>query len=366
MLRFLLEKEFKQFARNSFLPKLVIMFPIMIMVVLPWVATMDISGVSLSVVDKDNSSLSKRLIRKIEASKYFSICNISSSHTKAINDMEYGKSDIILELPNDFSNKINRGESVQVLVLANSVNGTKGSLGSNYLSSIISGFASELAAENGYTNSSGANLSVYNLYNPTLNYRQFMIPSFMVIIILMLCGFLPALNIVSEKEKGTIEQINVTPVGKFQFIMAKLIPYWIIGFVVVSICFLLSWIIYGFIPLGSFVVIYAAVAVFVLVMSSFGLIVSNYSQTMQQSMMVMFFFVLVFNLMSGLFTPVRSMPDWAQWIAALSPPRYFVDIMRGVYQKGCSFADLWTQFAWLLAFAVVLGAFAIFSYRKRA
>ena len=225
-------------------------------------------------------------------------------------------------------------------------------MGSSYLASIITSFDSKITTR--------------NLFNQTLNYKQFMIPALIAVLIILLCGFLPALNIVSEKESGTIEQINVTPVGKFQFIMAKLIPYWVIGVLVLTMCFFLSWLVYGYVPSGSFFVIYCGVILFILVISSFGLIISNFSQTMQQSMLVMFFFMLIFNLMSGLFTPVRSMPEWAQYISAFIPPKYFINIMRGVYQRGCGFADLWQQFAALGGFAILMGVTAIISYRKRS
>jgi ABC-2 type transport system permease protein len=161
-----------------------------------------------------------------------------------------------------------------------------------------------------------------------------MIPALMVMLLTLICGFLPALNIVSEKEVGTIEQINVTPVPKFIFILAKLLPYWLIGFVVLTVCFILAWLIYGIVPVGHFLLIYFFAVLFVLVMSGFGLVISNYSATMQQSMFVMWFCLLVVILMSGLFTPISSMPEWAQLITRLNPLRYFMEVMRMVYLKG--------------------------------
>ncbi len=352
VIKYLISKEFKQFRRNSFLPRLVIMFPIMTMLVMPWVTTMDIKNVRISIVDNDNSTTSMRLIEKISHSDYFKTNDVVYSYDDALEDMEYGRADIILDIPYNFEKDITNLQVGNVYIAANAVNGTKGSLGSSYLASIISGFDSKI--------------TIRNFYNQTLNYKQFMIPALIAVLIILLCGFLPALNIVSEKESGTIEQINVTPVGKFEFILAKLIPYWVIGIVVLTICFALSWLVYGYIPAGSFFVIYCGVVLFILVISSFGLIISNFSQTMQQSMLVMFFFMLIFNLMSGLFTPIRSMPEWAQYISACIPPKYFIEIMRGVYQRGCTFSDLWQQFITLGGFALLMGVTAILSYRKRS
>ena len=162
-----------------------------------------------------------------------------------------------------------------------------------------------------------------------------MIPALMGMLLTLICGFLPALNVVSEKEVGTIEQINVTPVPKFTFILAKLLPYWITGFIVLTLCFLLAWLLYGITPVGHFIVIYFLAILFVFVMSGFGLVISNYSATMQQSMFVMFFFMLILMLMSGLFTPVSSMPEWAQVITYFNPLKYFMEGMRMVYLNCC-------------------------------
>lgn len=351
VLRYLISKEFKQFRRNAFLPRLVIMFPIMTMLIMPWVTTMDIKAVQITVIDNDNTTTSMRLINQIDHSDYFKLNRKVYDYNSALDDIEYGKADIILDIPYNFEKDIINGQQSNIYISANAVNGTKGSIGSSYLASIISKFDSKI--------------TISNFYNQTLNYKQFMIPALIAVLIILLCGFLPALNIVSEKENGTIEQINVTPIHKYEFILSKLIPYWIIGLIVLTICFLLSWLIYGYLPLGSFIVIYAAVIIFILVISSFGLIISNYSQTMQQSMLVMFFFILLFNLMSGLFTPIRSMPNWAQYISACMPPTYFIEIMRGVYQRGCGFSQLAIQFFTLGGFAFLLAIISIMSYKKR-
>ena len=197
-----------------------------------------------------------------------------------------------------------------------------------------------------------------------MDYKNFMIPAYMVIVIILLGGFLPALNIVGEKEKGTIEQINITPVRKTTFIFAKLIPYWIMGLIVLSICMLLAWAVYGLSPNGGIWTVYLFSLLFIFALSGFGLVVSNYSDTMQQAMFVMFFFILVFMLMSGLLTPISSMPRWAQVITWLNPPRYFIEMMRGVYLQGCSLADLSHQLLALLGFDIFFGTWAVMSYRK--
>lgn len=364
MLRYLLEKEFKQFFRNSFLPRLIILFPVMVMLVMPWVATMDVRDVEVCAVDLDGSALSRRLLGEVEASRYFKLRSTATSYALGLEKIEQGDADLVVEIPAGFERDVMRGTGTQIFVSANAVNGIKGSMGSGYMASIINGFTGKLAQAQGTPVGEGS-IVLRNLYNPTLNYRHFMIPAMMAVLLMMLCGFLPALNIVGEKEKGTIEQMNVTPVGKYSFILAKLIPYWVIGTLVLTLCFVIGWAVYGYLPAGSFLTIYGGTTIFIVAMSGFGLIVSNYSHTMQQAILVMFFFMLIFNLMSGLFTPVESMPSWAQWMAAAIPPRYFIEIMRGVYQRGAGFVDLWPQFAALTGFALLFGLLAVATYRKR-
>jgi ABC-2 type transport system permease protein len=191
-----------------------------------------------------------------------------------------------------------------------------------------------------------------------------MVPALMVILLTMLAGFLPALNIVGEKETGTIGQMNVTPVNKTKLILAKLIPYWIIGLFVLSLGILLGYLIYDIYPRGSLITIYIYAIVYIFVVSGLGLIISNYSNTIQQAIFIIFFFIMIFIIMCGLFTPVKSMPEWAQWIAALDPLKYFMDVMRSIYLKGSGMREMLPQLFSLIGFAVVFNTWAVISYRK--
>lgn len=368
MLKFLIEKEFKQIRRNSFLPRLILAFPLMVMLVLPWAANQEIENIKLSVADHDHSTYSERLIRKITSSGYFILTDVSPTGAIAMNNIESGDADIILEIQDGFEKNLVREGAGHVMISANSVNGTKGSLGSSYLSSIIHDFSTELREEYGQAGNTTAvpQFTAHTQYkfNPHLDYKVFMIPALMVMLLTMLTGFLPALNIVGEKEAGTIEQINVTPVKKLLFVLAKLIPYWIIGVVIMTICMGLGALVYGLYPAGSLVTVFLFATIYILVVSGMGLVVSNYSDTMQQAMFVMFFFVMILLLMSGLFTPVASMPEWAQTITLFNPLKYFMEVMRLVYLKGSAFAEMIPQFSVLCGFAAALNIWAVLSYRK--
>lgn len=368
MLKYLLEKEFKQFFRNKFFPKLIVILPVVMILVFPWAASMEVKDVKISVIDNDRSTLSVRMLNKIESSDFFILTDNCTSNKQALKVVENGDADIVFEIPANFERNLTKEGFSKVMISANSVNGTRGAVGGSYLSATIASFAQELQAESGLNNLL-VNPQIVPIpqvrFNPQMNYKKFMIPAIMVMLLALLCGFLPALNIVSEKETGTIEQINVTPVSKFTFILAKLIPYWIIGFIVLSLCFLVAYLVYDFAPAGSLLTIYFGSVLFVFCISGFGLVISNYSDTMQQAMFVCFFFVLILVLISGLFTPVTSMPHWSQCVAAANPLKYFIYIMRAVYLKGSGVVDLLPQMGVIILFAIGLNTWAIVSYRKR-
>lgn len=371
MIKYLIEKEFKQLFRNPFIPKLILLFPCMIMILMPWAASLEIKNIRLDIVDGDHSALSRRLVEKVMASTYFHVKACPDTYDEGLRHVEEGLADIVLEIPRDFEKDWMTGRSPRLLIAANAVNGTKGGMGSSYLASIVSDYARDLAERGERSASSVARLpqvevQTLNLFNPRLNYKLFMVPALMVMLLTLICGALPALNVVGEKEAGTIEQINVTPVGKFTFIIAKLIPYWLIGLLVLSICFLLAWALYGILPVGHFLTIYFFSIIFLLLISGFGLVVSNYSSTLQQAMFVMFFFILILVLMSGLFTPIHSMPRWAQTITYINPLRYFVEVMRTVYLRGGGILDLLPQLGALVLFAVGFNLWAVVSYRKNS
>ena len=367
-LRFLLEKEFRQIKRNKSLPRMVILMPFIALALFPMVANFDIKDINLAIVDNNHSSYSTRLLQKVTSSGYFKLTDVSSNYRDALYSIEQDNADVILEIPPHFEKDLVNNGQAQVLISANSVNGMKGGLSSAYLLSIINDFSSEIRSEWINTEKISQTQSAeiiprYN-YNPHLEYKYTMVPAIMMMMLALITGFLPALNIVGEKEKGTIEQMNVTPVSRFTLILSKLIPYWVMGFLVISICFFVAWLFYGMISIGGYALIYLFAAVFTLAFSGFGLIISNYASNVQQGMFIMFFFVITFIFLSGLYTPVSSMPEWTQAISRISPLRYMVEALRFIFLKGSTFIDLKWHFAALCGFAVLFNSWAVLSYRK--
>ena len=362
ILTYLLQKEFLQIFRNRFIPKLIIAFPVVIMCVMPWVMNMEVKNIRVEVVDNDHSTLSRELINDIGASNHFILTSVSTSYQSSLNNIEHNITDIVITIPPHYQRDLECGLKPRINIAANAVNGTKGSIGSTCITQIIN----RLIARHQSVNTSKVAPQTNVLYNKYLNYKVFMIPALFAIIVMLICGFLPTLNIVSEKEKGTIEQINVTPVLKWQFITAKIIPYWLIALFIVSECLLLSWLLYDISCVGNIVLIYLLTATLALFFSSFGLIISNYSDNLQQAMFVMWFFVVILLLLSGLFTPVNSMPQWAFCTTYVNPVHYFIDAIRTVFVRGGNFGDIFQQWAILLIIGLTTALWAILSYRKNA
>ena len=372
ILKYLIQKEFLQIRRNAFLPRLIIAFPIVIMCIMPWVMQMEVKNIVVDVVDIDHTVESQRLVRQIAASNYFIFGGQKSTYSEAMKDIEKGHADVILEIRDG-----------KYLIAANAVNGTKGSMGSAYLSQIVGGGMARnekcgmieegvrskeegemLRAEEGVT--TAENVSTLILYNKNQNYKLFMIPALFAIVMMLMTGFLPTLNIVGEKEAGTIEQINVTPVSKWSFILAKLIPYWIIALLVITVCLLLAWGVYGITPSGPLWLIYALAMLLALFFSSLGLIISNYSDTMQQAMFVMWFFIVCIMLLSGLFTPTRSMPSWAYMTTYINPMHYFIDAIRTVFIRGGGLHEIAHQLSALACIGAIMAVWAVQSYKKNS
>lgn len=359
----LLRKEIKLMKRNPIIPKIILAMPVMVMLVIPLVANLDVRNVNVAVVDNDHSQLSRRIIADMNAGASLTVSAICNSHDLAMSAIENGTADVLLTIPQNYSKEM-VSRMVPVDIEANGVNATKGMLGARYVAQSVSGTLRQWMAQYNSISPSFDNEVVYR-FNPTLNFRNYMIPALIVVLLIIICGFLPALNLVDEKENGTIEAMNVTPVSRFTFVLSKLIPFWLAGILVVTVGMAIGRLVYGLAPAGNIGAIYLAAALFSLVMSGLGVIIANKSATMLQSIFVMFAIIMIFQLMSGLFTPIRSMPVWAQNITYAIPPRYFIEIMRSVYLKGATVAELWLPYLCLFGIAVFTCTLAAVTYKKR-
>ncbi|MEO5996283.1 MAG: ABC transporter permease [Chitinophagaceae bacterium] len=367
-LKFLLQKEFLQIFRNKSILVMILVMPVIQLIILPLAANYEVKNINLCVVDHDHSRASQELLSKITASGYFKLAGYTSSYDEAFKLIEMDRADLLLEIPQGFEGKLIRFNEQKLFTAINAINGIKAGLGGAYLINIIKDYNTNLRSD--WIQHPRVNqlptieVTASNWFNPLMNYRLFMVPGILALLITMIGAFLSSMNIVREKEIGTIEQINVTPIKKYHFLMGKLIPFWILGLVVLTIGLLVTRFVYGIIPQGSILLLYGFVAVYQLAVLGLGLLISTYSDTQQQAMFVAFFFIMIFILMGGLFTSIDSMPEWAQVVTRFNPIRYIIDVMRMVVLKGSGFSDIRVHFATVFLFAIVLNGWAILNYSK--
>lgn len=369
-LRFLLQKEFRQIFRDPSILRIIFMMPTIQLLILPWAADYEVKNIQLSVVDHDHSQYSRQLVNKVTSSGYFRLQDYSGSYTNALQQVEHDKADLVLEIPVDFEKKLIKEDESTLFMAINAINGVKANLGGAYLRSIIQDFNSEVRLKwiqlPRFSPELQVQVTSSNWFNPSMNYKYFMVPGILVVLVTMVGSFLASLNIVREKEIGTIEQINVTPVKKYHFILGKLIPFWILGLLILTIGLIIAWAAYGIMPAGSLGVIYTFAAVYLLAVLGLGLLLSTYTSNQQQAMLLSFFLMMVFILLSGLYTSIDSMPAWAQTITRFNPVTYFIDVMRMVVLKGSGLRDISRHLFIVLGFAVVLNTWAVINYKKRS
>jgi ABC-2 type transport system permease protein len=365
---FLLEKEFRQIFRNRTLLAIILFVPVVQLLLLPLAANYEVKNINLSVVNNDNSSYARGLITKIAASGYFRLTTVGQSYPLALDDLESDQADLVLEIPPHFEKNLVRENRQKVFVAVNAINGVKAGLGAAYLNAIIRDYNREIKGSwfQAPTLNQAPVIDVVptNWYNPFMSYQLFMVPGILAILVTMIGGYLSALNIVKEKETGTIEQINVTPIRKHHFIIGKLIPFWILGLVVFTLGLVVGWSVYGIMPVGSLALLYLFLSLYLFAVLGLGLLISTYTETQQQAMFIAFFFVMIFILMSGLFTSIDSMPAWAQIVSKFNPVTYFIDVMRMVVLKGSEPGDILPHICAVILFGVFLNTWAIINYKK--
>jgi ABC-2 type transport system permease protein len=367
-IKFLLQKEFRQIFRNKAIVAIILVVPIVQLLILPLAANYEVKNINLAVVDNDRSDYSEKLISKVTASGYYRLKGFNASFKEAFKLIETDKADLVLEIPYGFEQNLIKEKQAKVFIAINAINGTKANLGGAYLNTILRNFNDDIRlqlSEPGRLNGARAiEIVSSNWFNPLMNYRVFMVPGILAILVTMIGGYVSALNIVKEKEIGTIEQINVTPIKKHHFILGKLIPFWILGLVVFSLGLLVSWLVYGIVPSGSIILLYGFVAVYLLAVLGLGLLISTFCDTQQQAMFIAFFFLMIFILMGGLFTPIDSMPGWAKAVTRFNPVSYLIDVMRMIVLKGSGAKDVQFHLYTIALFAVVLNSWAVFNYKK--
>ena len=373
---FLLRKEFRQIRRNPFMIRAIIAVPVLQMLILVPAVTFEVKRIDLAVIDNDRSQASRELVAKLTGSSFFVVAATPATVTEAESMLFSGDADIALVIPPDFSEGLAGVTRPRLQVLVDAVNATSAQLSWSYLTSVVRDFNRDVIVSTGMMPGNttalsggsvpGISVSPRYWYNPTLNYKYYMLPGVLVILITAIGLMMSGLNLVREKESGTIEQINVTPVMKWQLIASKIIPFFIIGLLDLALGLSIGWLAFNIPFEGSLLLFFACAAIFLVAVLGLALFFSTMASTQQQFLFVAFFFVMIFILMSGIFTPTESMPLWAQQFNWVNPVAYLMRINRMVMLKGSGFSDIMRDMGMLTVLAFSYLTLAIRAYRKTA
>lgn len=371
-IKFILQKEFLQIFRNKAMLPILFVMPIIQLLVLSFAATYELNEASFALIDYDQSSLSRELINQFQATGTFNLEYETFETSDALEKLQSGDVNMVLTIPRNFDKDLLTGKPVSIQMLIDAVDGTKAGMIQSYGSAIIRDFNENHAREIQLISSTTAQkptqikLVSINWYNPDLDYITYMVPGILVVLVSMIGLFLSGMNIVREQEIGTIEQLNVTPLKKSHFITGKILPFWIIGMVDLLIGLALAR--FGFqIPfLGSLLLILLVSGIYLIVIQALGLFISTVTQTQQQAMFIAWFIMVVFILMGGLFTPIESMPMWAQKVTLANPVAWFIKMMRMVLLKGAGWKEIQHMVIILIGMGVLFYTVAINRYKKTA
>ncbi len=372
-LRFLLRKEFLQIFRDRMLLAQVLLSPLMQLVLLGSAATFEVRHVPTAIVDEDFSQASRGLEDHLAASGRFTILRSITAMPQADDAMLHDRADLILRIPSGFERDLVRTGSAPLQMIMDAENGAAAVMAQSYATHILASYSDELttelhpaldAAEAPDAVPASIQVETRGWYNPAQNYKYYIIPGILVQLVTVIGTLTTAMNIAREKEIGTLDQLNVTPVLRSQLIAAKVIPTWLIALAELTVGLVVAHLLFRVPVHGSIPLVFSVAAIYLFAALGIGLFISTLVDTQQQAMFVSYFVMMIYLFMSGLFTPVRSMPTWTQWLAQLNPVKHFIVIMRAVLLKGAGFADIRTPFLVLVVYAAVVFSLAVRQYSK--
>jgi len=379
VLGFLLRKEFLQIFRDRTILGMLFIMPVIQLLVLANAVTFEVTSVRMAVVDMDHSSMSRGVVTSLAASGRFVPVESSQSQVLADGAMLDGSVNMIVVIPEGFARKLETMRRAQVQLIFDAEDGAAAGVMRSYASAILAQYSLDVGAQIFPVESMRLSPAAERApvrgrpvlevrhrgwYNPALDYREYMVPGILVILVTIVGSLLTAMNIVREKEAGTLDQLNVTPITRTTFIAAKLIPLWSIAMVDLMIGLVVARLVFHVPMLGSLLLIFVAATIYLAGALGIGLWISTVVETQQQAMFLIFSLLMVYLLMGGLFTPLRGMPVWAQWAADLNPIAHFVALMRSVLLKGSGVRDVAGHLLALTVIGACVLGIAVRQYHK--
>ncbi|MFA9392603.1 MAG: ABC transporter permease [Prolixibacteraceae bacterium] len=367
---YILQKEFIQILRDKRMLIIILMIPVMQMLILVYAANLDVKNAHLLIIDQDMSQTSRGLVNKFSGSPFFKITATTFNEEEADYLMKSNKVDIVLKIPAQFEQSLIRNDKAGLQLIANAINGSAAEIATGYAQMVIFEFNRKIITETFGLAKIEAQGTIQPIvrfwYNDSLDYKHFMAPGILVILVTIIGMFLSGMNLVKEKEMGTTEQLNVTPIKKYQLIAGKLIPFWVIGLFDLAFGLIIARVVFKLPMEGSLLVLFSFASLYLVGILAVGLLISTFADSQQQVLFIGYFFMMVFIMMGGVFTSVQSMPHWAQVINLINPISYFIDVTRMVLLKGAGFKDILPHIRFTLVFGILMLSFAILKYRKRA
>ncbi len=342
--------------------------PIVQLLILAHAATFELQKVEMVVVDMERSAESRQLVGAFTASGFFMVAGESDHVDQALDYIESDRAMFVLVIPPNLTTNIKAGLPGKLQLMISGEDGVQAGLIQAYSSGIIQLQSRNYMLESMPASRGASTIEIRELfaYNPNLDYKFYMVPGILVLLVTLVGMLLSAMNIVREKEIGTIEQLNVTPIRRWQFISAKMLPFWIIGMLELAFGLVIARLVFNVPMVGNLALVFASAAIYLLVVLSIGLLISTITHTQQQAMFIAWFFLVIFILMSGLFTPIQSMPDWAQVVTRFNPVSYFIEIMRRVLLKGAGWQSIQLLVGSLAIYAAITMTVAVWRYQKVA
>jgi len=366
-IRELVRKEFIQLFRDKKNRPLLILAPLIQLVVFGYVVTTDVRWVRVGLLDQSKTPESRRLVDALSENNTFRITHVAD-RPPALDALLLNRAvDITVQIPEDFSRRIRRGETAVVQILADGSMSSMAAVRISYVITLLNGFNARLVRQLHPHRIAYGELDarIRTWYNPNLDSQYFFVPAIVAFLVMLLTLLLTSMAIIREKEAGTMEQLIVTPLKPFELILGKTIPFILIAQAQMALVSVFA-VVWFTVPMkGSILLLFFASSLFLLSTLGIGLFISTVSKTQQQAMMTNFFFILPFFMLSGFVFPIANMPVFVQWLTYLNPLQYFLVIIRGIFLKGTGLSLLWPQFAALAGIGAVVFAVAVVRFRKR-
>jgi ABC-2 type transport system permease protein len=364
----LTQKEFRQLFRDHLTLRMIVMVPLMQMIIFGYAINFDVKHLRMVVFDESRSYESRELVAKMEASQYFDLVGGVSSFDELRRELDTDRASVALVIDAEFGRDRRRGAPAHALLIVNASDSTT----STQAMSVASGIASSMSMQalgvraRWRDRELPIDLRVRPWYNPDLKTANFIIPGLLAIILTFTLISFTAASIVRERELGTLEQLQVTPITRTELILGKILPFLCIGYVQLTLVVVLMRHLFGIPIMGSLVALYLLSGLYIGSVLGLGIFISTIAKTQMQATQMSMFILLPFVFLSGYVFPIGGMPLVFQYLTYLIPANYFLQIVRGIVLRGASIAELWQPIAWLSFYMVMIIGLAIVRFKKTA